>query len=117
MLHTCQCAGFDKKVLEAQEEEERERQRKKDRKRDRQVSTLPDCWQNDSARTALSGHESGPNNVIVLPTFVSACASPQSFSHFLLGCNGPHCCCHHQCSESCTLSASVSQLYILGVQL
>ena len=31
-------AGFDKKVLEAQEEEERERQRKKDRKRERRVS-------------------------------------------------------------------------------
>ena len=39
MLHSCQCAGFDRKVLEAQEEEERERQQKKDRKRDRRVSS------------------------------------------------------------------------------
>lgn len=31
-------SGFDKKVLEAQEEEERERQLKKDRKRERRVS-------------------------------------------------------------------------------
>ena len=58
MLHSCQCAGFDRKVLEAQEEEERERQRKKDRKRDRRVRTLPDCRQNDSAHTAQSGPES-----------------------------------------------------------
>lgn len=79
MLHACQCAGFDRKVLEAQEEEERERQRKKDRKRDRRVSTLPDCWQNDSAHTTQSQPESGLNNAIVLPTFCSSRASPESF--------------------------------------
>ena len=43
----CQFAGWDRKVLEAQEEEERERQRKKDRKRERQVGSdhlqLPCC--------------------------------------------------------------------------
>ena len=36
----CWPAGFDRKVLEAQEEEERERQRRKDRKRERQVSSV-----------------------------------------------------------------------------
>ncbi len=92
MLHTCQCAGFDRKVLEAQEEEERERQRKKDRKRDRRVSTLPDCRQNESAHTAHSEHENGLNNAIVFLHFVhhvhflvSVC-----FQHFLLCFNVHH---------------------------
>lgn len=122
MLRSCQCSGFDRKVLEAQEQEERERQQKKDRKRDRQVSIyLPDCWQNDFAHTAHSGRKSGLNNAVVLPTFCSSCAPPESFLQtsclVAMGTTFVVITCMLLFSQSGTFLAGVGQLCIIVVQI